>query len=382
MKRNLYTDDHEQFRDVVRTFVARSVVDNLDRWESERLIDREVWRAAGKQGVIGLSAPAEYGGAGQHHDYRYRNIVLEELARVHATSLASSFSLQDDITIPYLLTLGSAEQRARWLPAMVAGELIGAIAMTEPGTGSDLRGIRTTGRRVDGGWLVNGAKTFITSGINADLVIVVARTDDSGGLSLLVVERDMAGFSRGRKLAKIGLHAQDTAELFFADVFVPDANVLGELGGGLRQLVGLLPLERLSIAAHAVAVADVVLTDTLTYVDERHAFGQPIADFQNTRFELAAMATEVDVARAFVDKAILAHGDGDLTVVDAAKAKLFASEMQNRVIDRCLQLHGGYGYMLEYPVARAFSDARVQRIFGGTNEIMKEIIGRDLVGRR
>ncbi|MEV6810831.1 acyl-CoA dehydrogenase family protein [Micromonospora sp. NPDC051296] len=385
MKRNLYTDDHEQFRDVVRTFVARSVVDHLDRWETERLIDREVWIAAGKQGVIGLSAPAEYGGAGQHHDYRYRNIVLEELARVHATSLASSFSLQDDIAIPYLATLGSPEQQARWLPAMAGGELIGAIAMTEPGTGSDLRGVRTSGRRVDGGWLVNGAKTFITSGINADLVIVVARTetdDGSPGLSLLVVERDMAGFSRGRKLDKVGLHAQDTAELFFEDVFVPDANVLGELGGGLRQLVGLLPLERLSIAAHAVAVADVVLADTLGYVDERRAFGQPIADFQNTRFELAAMATEIDVTRAFVDKAILAHGAGDLTVVDAAKAKLSASEMQNRVIDRCLQLHGGYGYMLEYPVARAFQDARVQRIFGGTNEIMKEIIGRDLVGRR
>ncbi|MET7399940.1 acyl-CoA dehydrogenase family protein [Dactylosporangium sp. NPDC005572] len=385
MKRHLYTADHEQFREVVREFVARAVAGNLQRWDRDRLIDRDVWLAAGKQGVIGLSAPEEYGGAGQHGDYRYRNIVLEEFAKVHATALASSFSLQDDIAIPYVTALGTAAQKRRWLPPMASGERIGGIAMTEPGTGSDLRGVRTSGRKVDGGWVVNGAKTFITSGINADLVITVVRTAPEGGsrgFSLLVVERDMPGFTRGRKLDKVGLHAQDTAELFYDDVFVPDENVLGELGGGLKQLAGLLPLERLSIAAHAVAVATAVLADTLAYTNERHAFGQPIADFQNTRFELASMATEIDVTRAFVDQAILAHGEGELSVVDAAKAKLFASEMQNRVIDRCLQLHGGYGYMLEYPVGRAFQDARIQRIFGGANEIMKEIIGRDLVGRR
>lgn len=384
MKRNLYTADHESFRESVAQFVAREVVPNLERWEADRLIDRDVWLAAGKQGLIGLFAPEEFGGAGVH-DYRFRSVVLEELAKVFATSLASSFSLQDDIAIPYVTSLGNDEQKARWIPQMVAGEIIGAIAMTEPGTGSDLQGIRTAGVEVDGGWIVNGAKTFITNGIQSDLVITVVRTDPAGGssgFSLLAVERGMEGFTRGRKLDKVGLHAQDTAELFFQDVFVPDENVLGTIGGGFKQLMSHLPLERLSIAAHAIAVSDAVLADTLTYTNERFAFGQPIADFQNTRFELADLATEADVTRAFVDKAILAFGDNDLSAIDAAKAKLWASEMQNRLIDRCLQLHGGYGFMMEYPVARAFQDARIQRIFGGTSEIMRHIIGRDLVGRR
>ena len=384
MKRRLYEPDHEAFRESVREFVATEVAPNLERWDKQRLIDREVWLAAGKQGIIGLPAPAEYGGGGTS-DYRFRNVVLEELARVHATSVSSSFSLQDDITIPYVAGLGTAEQRARWLPGMCSGEIITAIAMTEPSTGSDLRAIKTSAQKVDGGWLVNGSKTFITSGIQSDLVITVARTDPAGGskgFSLLVVERDMAGFSRGRKLDKIGLHAQDTAELFFDDVFVPEENLLGELGGGFGQLVDNLPLERLSIAAHAIAVSDSILASTLEYTTMRTAFGQPVADFQNSRFELAEIATELDVTRAFVDQAILANNAGELTVVDAAKAKWWASEVQNRVIDRCLQLHGGYGYMLEYPVARAFQDARIQKIFGGTNEIMKQIIGRDLVGRK
>lgn len=385
MKRHLYNADHDEFRSVVREFVDREVVDHIERWEEERLIDRDVWLAAGKQGLLGLSAPVEYGGADQFRDYRFRNVVLEELARVHATSLASSFSLQDDIAIPYIASIGTDEQKQRWLPAMVAGEVIGAIAMTEPGTGSDLRGIRTSGTRVDGGWVVNGAKTFITNGIHADLVVTVVRTDPEGGsrgFSLMVVERGMTGFSRGRKLKKVGLHGQDTAELVFEDVFVPDENVLGEIGGGFGQLVHHLPLERLSIAAHAVAAATAVLQSTLEYTDSRVAFGQPVADFQNTRFVLADVATEIDVTRAFVDASILAWNAAELTVVDAAKAKLWASEMQNRVVDRCLQLHGGYGYMLEYPVGRAYQDARIQRIFGGTNEIMRQIIGQDLVGRR
>jgi alkylation response protein AidB-like acyl-CoA dehydrogenase len=384
MKRNLYTQDHEEFRTVVREFVEREVVGNIERWEEDRLIDRDTWVAAGKQGIIGLSAAEEYGGAGQQRDYRYRTVVLEEMARVHATSLSSSFSLQDDIAIPYIQSLGTDEQKQRWLPRMVAGELIGAIAMTEPGTGSDLRGIRTSGRKVDGGWVVNGAKTFITSGIHADLVITVVRTNPEGGsrgFSLLVVERDMPGFTRGRKLKKVGLHGQDTAELAFDDVFVPDENLLGELGGGFGQLVHHLPLERLSIAAHAVAASDSILAATVAYTDERVAFGQPIADFQNTRFVLADVATELDVTRAFVDKAVLAFNGNDLTGVDAAKAKLWASEMQNRVVDKCLQLHGGYGFMLEYPVGRAYQDARIQRIFGGASEIMRQIIGRDLFGR-
>ena len=385
MQRHLYTADHDEFRSVVREFVDREVVDNIERWEDERLIERDVWLAAGKQGLLGLTAPVEHGGAGQFRDYRFRNVVLEELARVHATSLASSFSLQDDIAIPYLASIGTAEQKQRWLPSMIAGETIGAIAMTEPGTGSDLRGIRTSGTRVDGGWVVNGAKTFITNGIHADLVITVVRTDPDGGsrgFSLMVVERGMAGFSRGRKLKKVGLHGQDTAELVFEDVFVPDENVLGEIGGGFGQLVHHLPLERLSIAAHAVAAASSVLASTLEYVDSRTAFGQPVADFQNTRFQLADVTTEIDVTRAYVDAAILAWNADELTVVDAAKAKMWATEMQNRVVDRCLQLHGGYGYMLEYPVGRAYQDARIQRIFGGTNEIMRQIIGQDLFGRR
>ncbi|MBL3668104.1 acyl-CoA dehydrogenase family protein [Streptomyces sp. M2CJ-2] len=384
MRRGLYTADHEEFREVVAEFVRREVAPNLERWDEQRLIDRDVWLAAGEQGLLGLAAPEEHGGAALS-DYRYRNVVQEELAKVFASSLASGFSLQDDIAIPYLTSLGTEEQKKRWLPGMAAGKLIGAIAMTEPGTGSDLRGIKTSGTRVDGGWLVNGSKTFITNGIQSDVVIVVVRTDPEGGsqgFSLLVVERDMPGFTRGRKLAKVGLHAQDTAELFFDDVFVPDSHVLGTVGGGFGQLVSHLPLERLSIAAHALALADAVLADTIEYTQQRVAFGQPIADFQNTRFELAELSTELDVTRAFVDRAVLAHGEDDLTVVDAAKAKWWATEVQNRVVDRCLQLHGGYGYMLEYPVARAFQDSRIQKIFGGTNEIMKQIIGRDLIGRK
>jgi len=383
MKQNFYEPDHESFREVVAAFVEREVLPNLDRWDEQRLIDRETWLVAGRQGIIGLSAPEEFGGPASP-DYRFRMVVLEELGKAFATSLASSFSLQDDILIPYISAFGTDEQRRRWLPPMISGELIAAIAMTEPGTGSDLQGIRTSAVRVDGGWRVNGAKTFITSGIQCDLVVVVARTDPEGGphgFTLLVVEKDMPGFTRGRKLDKVGLDAQDTAELFFEDVFVPEANVLGEVGGGMAQLKQMLPLERLSIAAHAVAVSEAVLANTVEYTRQRTAFGKRIADFQNTRFQLAEMATELDVTRAYVERAILAHNAGELTVVDAAKAKWWASEIQNRIIDRCLQLHGGYGYMLEYPVARAFKDARIQKIFGGTNEIMKHIIGRDLVGR-
>jgi alkylation response protein AidB-like acyl-CoA dehydrogenase len=381
VKRTLYDDDHEAFRASVAAFVDREVAPHLARWEEERLVDRGCWEAAGRQGVIGLGVPEEYGGAGLH-DYRFRNVVQEELARVHAASVASGFSLQDDIAAPYLVEIGTEEQKQRWLPGMAEGRLIGAIAMTEPGAGSDLQGIRTAGRRVDGGWVVNGAKTFITNGTAADLVVTVVRTDPEGGhqaFTLMVVETDAPGFTRGRKLAKMGLHAQDTAELFYEDVFVPDDQVLGSVGGGFGQLKRLLPLERLSIAAHAVASADVVLREALHYVKDRTAFGQPVADFQHTRFELAEMSTELAVTRAYLDQCIRAHDDGDLTDVDAAHAKWWATEVQNRVVDRCLQLYGGYGYMLEYAVSRDYQDARIQKIFGGTNEIMKHIIGRDLV---
>jgi alkylation response protein AidB-like acyl-CoA dehydrogenase len=381
MDRNLYTAEHEAFREVVRTFVEREVSPNLDRWETERIIGRETWLAAGRQGLVGLSGPEEFGGGGQS-DYRFRNVIHEELARVCAGSLMSSLSLQDDIVLPYLVALADAEQRQRWLPGMCSGELIGAIAMTEPGTGSDLRGIRTRAEAAPGGWLLNGNKTFITSGYQADLVIVVARTDAAGGrngFTFLVVESGTPGFTRGRKLDKIGLAAQDTAELSFVDVFVPAENTLGDVGQAFGQLMHHLPLERLSIAATAIAAADAALAWTLDYVRERTAFGQRIADFQNTQFVLAEVATELDVTRSFIDRAVLAVGDGMLSAVEAAQAKWWATEVQGRAIDRLLQLYGGYGYMREYPIARAYEDARVQRIYGGTSEIMKHIIARDLV---
>jgi long-chain-acyl-CoA dehydrogenase len=382
VRRGLYDADHEAFRASVAAFVQREVAPHVQRWDDEGLTGRDIWRVAGRQGVIGLTAPVEYGGAGVAADYRFRNVVHEELAKAFAASVGSGFSLQDDIAIPYLVDAGTDEQKQRWLPGMCAGELVGAIAMTEPGAGSDLRGIRTSARQVAGGWLVNGAKTFITNGIQSDLVITVARTDPAGGrdaFSLLVVERGMPGFSRGRKLDKLGLRAQDTAELVLEDVFVPEENTLGVVGSGLAQLKAHLPLERLSIAAHAVAVAAATLTSTVEYTRQRTAFGSAVADFQNTRFRLADLVTDLEVTRSYVDRAVVALGRGELTAVDAAKAKLAASEMQGRVVDQCLQLHGGYGYMLDYPVARAFRDARVQRIFGGTSEIMRHIIGRELV---
>ena len=384
MERGLYSQDHEDFRAVVRTFVAREVTPNVSSWESDRLIGRDLWIAAGRASIIGLTAPSEYGGAGTR-DYRFRSVVLEELGRVFATSVAASLSLQDDVAIPYLVSLGSNDQRRQWLPGMCAGELIGAVAMSEPSTGSDLRAISTSATRATDGWVVNGAKTFVTNGVQSDLVIVVTRTARAGGsrgFTLLVVEQGMEGFSRGRKLDKVGLHGQDTAELFFSDVFVPDSHVLGCVGEALPALTHHLPLERLSIAVHAMAFSTSIFDDTVRYVDQRMAFGKPVADFQHTRFELAELATELDVARAYVDKAILAYGTQDLTAVDAAKAKWWATDLQSRLVDRCLQLHGGYGFMMEYPVGRMYQDARVGRIFGGTNEIMKEIIGRDIVGRR
>jgi alkylation response protein AidB-like acyl-CoA dehydrogenase len=378
--RLLFTADHDDYRQVVRDFVDREVSPNLTRWDQERLIGRPVWLAGGKQGIIGLSVPEQYGGGGEP-DYRYQVVVMEELARAGAASLASSFSLQDNIIIPYVKDLGTEEQKQRWLTGMASGQLIGAIAMTEPGAGSDLQGLRTTAVRDGGEWVVNGQKTFITSGINADFVIVVARTDPAAGargFSLIVVETGTPGFTRGRKLDKIGLHAQDTAELFFADVRVPAANVLGTEGRGFMHLMERLPLERLAIATAGLASAQAVFTETTRYCFERKAFGRPIGDLQNTRFQLAEMSTELDVTRAYHDAAVLALNAGRLSAVDAAKAKWWATELQKRVIDRCLQLHGGYGYMLEYPVARAFIDSRIQTIYGGTTEIMKEIIGRDL----
>jgi long-chain-acyl-CoA dehydrogenase len=384
VNRSLFDDDHESFRATVREFVEREVIPHVSEWDDERLIGRNTWRAAGAQGLIGLSVPEGFGGPGVN-DYRYRYVVTEELTRIGANSLSAGFGLQDDIAIPYVVDLGTDEQKARWLPGMASGEVIGAIAMTEPGAGSDLQGIRTTAIRDRDDYVLNGAKTFITNGIHSDMVIVVARTEPqagSHGISLIVVERDTPGFTRGRKLDKLGLHAQDTSELFFDGVRVPASNVLGAVGGGFVHLMERLPRERLSIAVQAVASARAAIGWTLAYTLERRAFGKPIAAFQNTQFELASAVTEVDVLEAYVDKATVSLNDGTLTAVDAAKAKLWATEVQNRVIDRCLQLFGGYGFMNEYPIARAFADARVQTIYGGTSEIMKTIIGRDLTGLR
>jgi len=376
MESVLFEEDHEAYRQVVHQFVERSVVPHQDRWAEERLIDRATWLEAGRQGLLGLAVPEEFGGAGVT-DYRFRAVLQYEIARVGASSLQSGFSTNDDIALNYLLRHADAEQKARWLPGFVTGETIGAIAMTEPGAGSDLRGIKASATAVDGGWRLNGSKTFITSGILADLVIVFANTTD--GFSLFVVEEGFDGFTRGRKLDKVGLHAQDTAELFFEDVFVPRANLLGELGQGLTYLKQSLPLERLGIAIAGQASAEAVLAWTVDYVKERTAFGQRIADFQVPAHQLAHLRTAVEVSRAYVDRCVSEYNAGTLTAVDAAKAKAWATQLQHDVIDAGVQLHGGYGYMLEYPVARAFIDARVQRIYGGTNEIMMEIVQKDLL---
>jgi alkylation response protein AidB-like acyl-CoA dehydrogenase len=384
MRRNLFTSEHEDFRGVVREFVSREVTPHMERWDEQRIIDRQTWIAAGKQGIIGLTVPEELGGAGLS-DYRFRCIVAEELGRVGAASLVSSFGLHDDVIMPYFTDLANADQQARWLPRLASGELISAIAMTEPGAGSDLQGIRATAVRDGEHFVLNGTKTFITSGIHAGVVIVVARTDpDAGsrGFSLLVVEEGMAGFTRGAKLAKVGMHAQDTAELFFADVRVPMANLLGTENGGFGHLMENLPMERLSIAYQANVSSRACLSSAVEHTTGRHAFGQPLAAFQNTQFELADMVAQIDVVQAYLDACVVALNAGELTPVDAAKAKLVSTELQHRVVDRCLQLFGGWGYMMEYPIARAYVDHRVQTIFGGSTEIMKVIIGRDLTGLR
>jgi alkylation response protein AidB-like acyl-CoA dehydrogenase len=381
VKRTLYGPDHEDFRAVVREFVTREVTPHQQRWERDHLIDRAVWSAAGKQGLLGLAAPEELGGGGQP-DFRYRAVMMEEFAAVAAASLGSGFAVQDDIVLPYLLDLGTEQQKRRWVPGMCSGELISAIAMTEPGAGSDLQGVDATAvRDGNGDWILDGAKTFITNGIQADLVIVLARTDPAAGargMSLFVVERGAAGFTRGRKLDKVGLHAQDTAELAFDAVRVPADHLLGTENRGFMHLMERLPRERLSIAVYALAAAESALAWTLEYCGDRRAFGRAIGDFQHSRFLLAELVTQVEVTRAYIDRAIAELNEGTLSAVDAAKAKWWTTELQTHVIDRCVQLHGGYGYMMEYPIARAFLDARIQTIYGGTTEIMKEIIGRSL----
>ncbi|KTR87866.1 acyl-CoA dehydrogenase [Microbacterium testaceum] len=382
-----YSEDHEAFREVVREFLARTVVPHYAQWEEDHLVPREAWIAAGEAGLTGLAVPEEYGGADEP-DYRYRMVFAEESARAATTSFGAGFGVQDDIVIPYLLDLATDEQKQRWLPGAVTGETITAIAMSEPGAGSDVQGIRTSavrdGDAPDADWILTGQKTFITNGIHADLVIVAVRTDpDAGshGYSLFVVERGMPGFERGRKLDKVGLHGQDTAELFFDDVRVPAANVLGEPGKGFGYLMERLPRERMSIAVSALVAAEAAYGWARDYVFERHAFGGAIGDLQTVRFTLAELETELDVTRAFIERCVLRLNDDTLTTVEASKAKWWASELQLRVTTRALQLFGGYGFMEEYPIAKAFRDSRIQTIYGGTTEIMKEIIGRDIAKR-
>jgi alkylation response protein AidB-like acyl-CoA dehydrogenase len=378
MRRDIFSTTHEHFRDLVREFISREVAPHHEQWEAAGVVSREVWRAAGRAGLLGIDMDEKYGGGGTD-DYRYYLILNEEMARAGATG--PGFAVHNDIIGPYLRHLTTPEQRERWLPGYCSGELITAIAMTEPGAGSDLQAIRTTAVRDGDHYLLSGTKTFISNGQLCDLVIVAARTGPGGGhrgISLLVVERGMPGFERGRNLDKIGMHAQDTSELFFRDVPVPLANLLGEEGGGFAALMRNLPRERLAIGATALAGAERVFELTLAYCKERQAFGRPIGRFQHNRFLLAEMATELTVARAFTDRAVMEHNAGQLTAEEAAMVKWWNTELCNRVVDRCLQLHGGYGYMREFPVARAFADSRVQTIFGGTTEIMKEIIGRGL----
>lgn len=379
MKRQIYAAEHEAFRATVRTFLAKKVLPHYEQWEKDGIVSRSAWLAAGRQGLLGLAVPEEYGGGGTA-DFRYSAVLAEEFTRAGVAGLA--IGLHNDIIGPYLTTLGTEEQKRRWLPGFCSGQIITAIAMTEPGAGSDLQGIRTTAEDRGDHWLLNGSKTFISNGILADLVIVVARTTPEGGakgLSLLVVERGTQGFERGRNLDKIGQKSQDTAELFFHDVRVPKENLLGELHGAFVHLMTHLAQERLNIAMAAIAGAEELLEITTRYVKEREAFGRPLSMLQHIRFEIAEMATECAVTRTFVDRCIVDHSHGELDAVHASMAKWWATELQKRVADRCLQLHGGYGYMTEYPVARAFTDGRIQTIYGGTTEIMKEIIGRSLL---
>jgi alkylation response protein AidB-like acyl-CoA dehydrogenase len=378
MSRAIFDQEHEAFREAVGTFLDKEVVPFHDQWERDGIVDREVWAKAGAQGLLGLQLDEEYGGGGTS-DFRYNVVIGEELTRRGVYGPA--FTLFNDMIVPYLAASASEEQRRRWFPGLCSGETIAAIAMSEPGAGSDLQGIRTSAVDAGDHYVLNGQKTFISNGILADLVVVVARTDpDAGhqGISLLVVERGMEGFERGRNLEKIGQHAQDTAELFFADVRVPKANLLGEEGSGFVHLMTNLSQERLSIAVSAATACEVVVDETLRYAKDRTAFGRPIGKFQHNRFVIAEMATEAHIARVFVDDCIARHVRGELDAKTASMAKYWVTELQNKLVDRGVQMHGGYGYMAEYPIARAFVNSRVQTIYGGTTEIQKEIIGRSL----
>ena len=375
--RTLFSLEHELFRESVRKFLEREAAPFHGQWEKQGYIDRQLWSKAGEQGLLCSHLPEEYGGMAV--DFLYSAIVIEEISRLGLTGIG--FSLHSDIVAPYILHYGSEALKQKYLPKLIAGESITAIAMTEPGAGSDLQGVKTTAVLDGDEYVINGSKTFITNGYLADLVIVVAKTDPKAGAkgtSLLLVEAGTPGFAKGKRLEKVGMKAQDTSELFFQDVRVPKENLLGQAGMGFAYLMQELPQERLTVAIGAISAAEAALQWTLDYTRERKAFGQAIADFQNTRFKLAEIATEVQIGRVFLDRCLELHLLGKLDVPTAAMAKYWATDLQCKVLDECVQLHGGYGFMWEYPIARAWADARVQRIYAGTNEIMKEIIARSL----
>ena len=379
MKREIYDEDHEAFRSSVREFLERSVIPHVEQHAVDKAIPREFWLEAGKQGFLGLEIPEEYGGAGAG-DYRFNAVMAEELSKVNA-ALGSCWGIHADITAPYIVAMGTEEQKQRWLPGVASGEILLAIGMTEPSGGSDLAALKTSAVKDGDDWVINGSKTFITNGYSADLVITAVRTDPekgARGISLFAIPSDAPGFSRGRKLDKVGQDESDTAELFFEDVRLSEEHVLGELGGGFIAMMQKLPQERLGCAISNVAHAKQILVETLQYTKDRKAFGAPIGTFQHNKFLLAELFTAIEVAEAYIDTCVIAHDKGELTPVDAAKAKWWSSQVQNDVLDHCVQLHGGYGFMNEYRVARAWRDARVSKIWAGSNEIMKELIGRDL----
>ena len=380
MRRDLYEPEHELFRESVAGFLQAEVVPHKDRWESQGKVDKSMFRKAGQQGLLGMAIPERFGGGGVD-DFRFNAIILEEVMKADVMGSGMCLTLHNDVALPYFLHLTNDEQKERWLPGLATGELMAAIAMTEPGAGSDLAGIATIAIRDGDSYVVNGSKTFITNGINSDVIITAVKTDPTqrhAGMSLLVISEGMEGFTRGRNLEKIGLHAQDTAELFFDDVRVPADNLLGDEGSGFYQLVGNLPQERLSLAVGSLAHAQQAFAWTLEYVSERKAFGSPIGHNQVIKHRLAELRTELDVTQTYLDRQVILLNERALTAEDAAKAKWWATELEKRVIDSCLQFFGGWGYMEEYPIARAYRDARVQTIYGGTTEIMKEIIGRGL----
>ncbi|WP_043309121.1 acyl-CoA dehydrogenase family protein [Pseudomonas sp. ML96] len=375
--RTLFSSEHELFRESVRKFFEQEAVPYHAQWEKDGHIDRALWSKAGDAGMLCSHIPEEYGGMAA--DFLYSAVVIEEQARLGLTGVG--FSLHSDIAAPYILHYGSEEQKLHYLPKMVSGEVVTAIAMTEPGTGSDLQGVKTTAVLDGDEYVINGSKTFITNGWLADMVIVVAKTDPKGGakgISLFLVDANTPGFSKGKRLEKVGMKAQDTSELFFQDVRVPKGNLLGKEGMGFIYLMQELPQERLTVGVGAIASAEAAIKWTLDYTRERKAFGRSVSDFQNTRFKLAEMTTEVQIGRVFVDRCLELHLSKKLDVPSAAMLKYWGTDLQCKVIDECVQLHGGYGYMWEYPIARAWADSRVQRIYAGTNEIMKEIISRAL----